>query len=283
MRRAVLLAAGVASALGIATAATAGVQALITGAQIKDGTIESRDIENGTIRRADIGQATLSSLRGPRGRVGMQGPRGAIGPQGPAGATGPAGPQGLQGATGAAGAAGAQGPQGAKGDPGAGVHVTGSVPTAADLPAGAAAGDAYIVTATGHLHVWDGDAWIDTGLVQGPEGPEGATGPAGPQGPQGPAGPTGPAGADGALAGYEIVTGAPVAIAGTDFVVSASANCPVGKVATGGGVSISDPAGGVVMVESRPVALGAGWFVSVANFSEDPNSATPYAVCANAA
>ena len=198
MRRTALLVAGAASALVIATAGTAGVQALITGAQIKDGTIESRDIENGTIRRADIGRATLSSLRGPRGRVGAQGPRGAIGPQGAAGATGPAGPQGLQGATGAPGAAGA-------------------------------------------------------------------------------------AGADGALAGYEIVTGAPVAIAGTDFVVSASATCPVGKVATGGGVSIADPAGGVVMVESRPVALGAGWFVSVANFSEDPNSATPYAVCADAA
>jgi hypothetical protein len=261
MKRTTLLLAGVASALVIAAGGTAGVQALITGAQIKDGTIESRDIENGTIRRADLGAAAISSLRGARGRIGPQGPRGAIGPPGSAGSQGPAGPQGAQGATGATGptgATGAQGPVGAKGDPGSGVHVTGSVATAADLPADASEGDAYIVTATGHLHVWDGGAWIDTGLVQGPPG------------------------ADGALAGYEIVTGAAVAIAGDDFEVSATAGCPAAKVAVGGGVSLGNPGGGVVMVESRPVALGAGWFVTVANFSSDPNSATPYAVCAEA-
>jgi hypothetical protein len=283
MKRAAFLVAAVVGGLAAVTAGTAGVQALITGAQIKDGTIQSRDIANGTIVRADIRAAVLSSLRGARGPAGAQGPRGETGPQGPAGPQGAAGPQGPQGTPGASGATGAVGPQGAKGDPGSGVHVTGSVPTAAELPDDASEGDAYIVTATGHLHVWDGDDWIDTGLVRGPEGPAGATGPAGPQGPQGPAGPTGPAGADGALAGYQIVTGPPVAIAGTDFVVSASANCPAGKVATGGGVSIADPEGFVLMVESRPIGLGTGWFVSVANLSEDANSATPYAVCANAA
>jgi hypothetical protein len=94
-------------------------------------------------------------------------------------------------------------------------------------------------------------------------------------------GPAGADGTDGALAGYEIVTGSAVAIAGADFDVVVAAACPSGKVALGGGVSLGNRAGGVVLVESRPTALGAGWTVTVANFSSDPNSATPYAVCAN--
>ncbi|HUQ21697.1 MAG TPA: hypothetical protein VM049_01650 [Gaiellaceae bacterium] len=283
MRRTVLLLAGAASGLAVATAATAGVQALITGAQIKDGTIESRDIENGTIGRGDIRSSVLASLQGERGSTGPEGPRGPVGPQGAAGPQGTTGGQGPQGAT---GATGAPGPQGVKGDPGAGLHVTGSVATAGDLPAGAAAGDAYIVTSTGHLHVWDGAAYVDTGLVRGPAGPQGAagaTGATGPAGPQGPAGPAGAAGANGGLAGYAIVTGSTVAISGDDFDVAVTANCAAGKVAVGGGVSIGDPGGGVVMVDSRPTTLGAGWTTTVANFSSDPNSATPYAVCANSA
>lgn len=277
MRRTVLLVAGAVSALAVTAAGTAGVQALITGAQIKDGTIESRDIKNGTIARADIRAATLASLRGVRGRVGAQGPAGAVGPQGAAGPQGTAGPQGPQGPQ------GATGPQGAKGDPGAGVHVTGSVATAADLPATANEGDAYIVTSTGHLHVWDGAAFVDTGLVQGPVGPQGATGATGPTGPQGPLGPVGPAGADGGLVGYEIVTAASVPIAGSDFDVSGSAACPAGKVAVGGGLTLGDPAGGVLVAESHPTAGGASWALTVVNFSDQANSMTPYAICANAA
>jgi hypothetical protein len=277
MRRTVLLVAGAVSALAVTAAGTAAVQALITGAQIKDGTIESRDIKNGTIARADIRAATLASLRGLRGPVGAQGPAGAVGPQGAAGPPGAAGPQGPQGAT------GAQGVQGAKGDPGAGVHVTGSVATEADLPATANEGDAYIVTSTGDLHVWDGTAFVNTGLVQGPEGPQGPAGATGPQGPPGPAGPTGPAGADGGLVGYEIVTAASVAIAGSDFDVSGSAPCPAGKVAIGGGLTLGDPTGGVVVAESHPTAGGAGWALTVLNLSVEANNMTPYAICANEA
>jgi len=279
MRRAALLVAGVVCGLAVVTAGTAGVKALITGAQIQDGTIKSRDIGNGTIRRVDIAPATVASLRGQRGPAGPRGLQGIQGPQGSPGATGaqgPAGPTGPQGATGSAGAAGP------KGDPGAGVHVTGSVATAADLPATGNEGDAYIVTSTGDLHVWDGDEWINTGPVVGPAGPQGATGATGPEGPQGPAGPPGPPGADGGLAGYEIVPGSPVAVAGLQ-VGSATAGCPTGKLAIGGGVSVTNPAVAGLMVESRPLALGAGWSVSVFNDSEDPTSMTPYAVCANAA
>lgn len=88
MRRMALIAGGLV-ALVVVTAATAGVQALITGAQIKDGTISTRDLRNGTIVRADIARSTLSSLRGERG---ARGPNGPTGPQGPAGPPGPATP-----------------------------------------------------------------------------------------------------------------------------------------------------------------------------------------------
>jgi hypothetical protein len=84
------------------------------------------------------------------------------------------------------------------------------------------------------------------------------------------------------VSGYQIVTGTPVAIAGTDFNVALSVDCPAGKVATGGGVSVASPSLGVVMVDSRPTALGAGWATTVANFGDQANSATPYAVCATA-
>jgi hypothetical protein len=274
MRRTALLIAGAVSALAVTAAGTAGVQALITGAQIKDGTIESRDIKNGAIVRADIRAATLASLRGPRGPVGAQGPAGAVGPQGAAGPQGVAGPQGHQGVT------GAQGVQGAKGDPGVGVHVTGSVATVADLPATANEGDAYIVTSTGDLHVWNGTAFVNTGLVRGPEGPQGATGAAGPNGPQGPAG---PAGADGGLVAYEVVTGTPLAVLAADFDVTAAAVCPAGKVVLGGGANIADPLEEVFVASSRPTVSGAtyGWSVTVLNYGGD-NTLTPYAICANA-
>ena len=282
MRKAALLVAGVVCGLAVVTAGTAGVKALITGAQIQDGTIKSRDIGNGAIRRVDIAPATVASLRGRRGPAGSRGAQGPPGPAGAQGAQGPAGAQGAAGRAGPQGPAGTTGATGPKGDPGAGVHVTGSVATAADLPPSGNEGDAYIVTSTGDLHVWDGDEWINTGPVVGPAGPQGATGATGPEGPPGPAGPTGPPGADGGLAGYQIVTGSPVAVAGLE-VGSATASCPTGKLAIGGGVSVTNPAVAGLMVESQPLALGAGWSVSVYNDSEDPTSITPYAVCANEA
>jgi hypothetical protein len=84
-------------ALAAVTAGSAGVQALITGSQIKDDTIESRDIKNGTVRRADISAATLAVLRGATGQQGPAGPSGPQGARGEAGPPGPAGPQGAPG------------------------------------------------------------------------------------------------------------------------------------------------------------------------------------------
>jgi hypothetical protein len=97
---AVLLAALV---LSIGLGGTAAAVSLVTGKQIKDGTVRGRDIGNGSLTGADVADKSLS----PADFSGsVQGP---AGPQGP---TGPQGPRGLQGLQGVAG------PQGVKGDPG---------------------------------------------------------------------------------------------------------------------------------------------------------------------
>ena len=289
MKKGLTLVAVLAVTLGITTAASGRVQALITGAQIKDGSVESQDIENRTIQPIDLSARAVASLKGDRGPRGFAGARGAAGAPGATGPAGPAGPTGARGPQGFTGSTGSQGPQGVKGDPGAGVNVKGSVATTGDLPAGAAAGDSYIVTATGHLHVWSGTAWVDTGLVQGPQGiqgPQGTQGPQGIQGPQGTPGTPGApgaAGADGGLAGYEIVNGALVPITGADFNVTRTVNCPGVKLAIGGGVTVGTPANPLVMMESKPTVGGTGWTVTMFNLVDANNSFTPHAICANPA
>ena len=140
--------------------------------------------------------------RGPQGIQGPVGQTGATGPQGDkgdkgdkgdTGATGPVGPQGPQGLTGPQGPVG---PKGDKGDAGDGIQLKGTVASVDKLPAaGNTPGDTYLVT--GHLYVWENNAWTDAGKLQGPDGDTGATGPIGPQGPQGIQGPTGPEGPQG--------------------------------------------------------------------------------------
>jgi hypothetical protein len=75
-----------AAALAVAAASGAGASSLITGAQIKDGTITARDLSLSL--RAQI---TAPGLRGPQG------------------VPGPMGPQGLQGVSGAPGLPGVPG------------------------------------------------------------------------------------------------------------------------------------------------------------------------------
>lgn len=93
-------------------------RALITGA----------DIKNGSITRADLSGRTVRSLKGKRGKAGPagrdgfagpQGPQGSTGPQGDRGPAGPIGPAGPKGTTGDTGRTGAQGIQGRTGDTGA--------------------------------------------------------------------------------------------------------------------------------------------------------------------
>jgi len=106
------------------------VLALTGSAFAANALITGADIKNGSVTRADLSSKTLKSLkgkRGPAGRdgfTGARGPQGDTGPQGPAGPAGPAGPQGPKGnvgdtgAKGDTGATGPVGPRGPQGDPG---------------------------------------------------------------------------------------------------------------------------------------------------------------------
>jgi hypothetical protein len=109
--------------------------------------------------------------------------------------------------------------------------------------------------------------------------PAGAGGQAGPAGPQGPVGPAGPA----AALGREVVEDEgsfPAgAIGQTTF---GSADCPNGKVATGGGVQLA-PDSGVVMASSFTDAIQT-WVVGLRRITAS-GVATPYSVwvvCVNA-
>jgi hypothetical protein len=174
------------------------------------------------------------------------------GPQGDPGTPGSPGIDGVDGAPGAAGAAGAAGRgvataevngsgelvvtytdatsanlgvvKGTDGADGTSVTFAGSVATVGDLPAGPhAVGTGYLVTADGHLYVWDGDSFNDVGNITGPQGPQGPPGAAGAPGSDGAPGSTGATGSTGQRGSRWLLgTGAPVpedypdAIAGLD-------------------------------------------------------------------
>lgn len=120
--------------------------------------------------------------------VGQDGATGETGPTGPTGNVGPEGPTGPQSTN---------------------AVMQGTVALIADLPTSPApsTNDAYYVSETATVYVWNGTAWVDVGPIQGPTGPPGPkgdvgdpgadstiAGPEGPTGPEGPAGPTGPTG-----------------------------------------------------------------------------------------
>jgi hypothetical protein len=108
-------------ALSIALGGTASAAVLITGKQVKDGSVSARDITNRSLTGLDVKDQSLTpldfngSLEGPRGAAGPAGPGGPAGSAGPAG---PQGPKGEQGPTGPSGPAGPAGPAGARGPSG---------------------------------------------------------------------------------------------------------------------------------------------------------------------
>src|SRR4051812_21134131 len=85
------------AAVGIlvfALGGTAAASRLITGAQIKNGTITGRDIKARSISASDLRRDAANALRG---RDGIRGETGATGPRGETGATGPKGDTGANG------------------------------------------------------------------------------------------------------------------------------------------------------------------------------------------
>ena len=101
MRKVIIITASMIALLAaLGGTAGAAISGLITGAQIK----------NGTIGLVDLSTSAKQSLKGQRGLTGPTGPQGAQGGQGVKGDTGPAGATGSQGP---------QGTPGSKGEPGA--------------------------------------------------------------------------------------------------------------------------------------------------------------------
>jgi collagen triple helix repeat protein len=177
----VALAAVVVVLAGTATAGPA-VKKMITGLDIKDG----------SLGLVDLSGKARSGLKGAQGHAGHDGAAG------PAGAKGADGAQGLTGPTGPAGAAGAKG---AKGDNGArGLTWRGLWnPATIYLPDEAVSrdGSAYVAL-TGSAAVDPSSNPATWSLLAAKGDANGIVGPTGPQGPQGPAGSAGATGAQGA-------------------------------------------------------------------------------------
>ncbi len=123
---AVALAALVVATVGSAPAA----RQLLTGADVKDGSLTGADIRPGSLTVRNLSPAALDALLGSTGpgstpiaasnlrsenARGSRGPRGPRGPRGTAGMTGVTGAAGARGAPGPTGAAGAAGARGAPG------------------------------------------------------------------------------------------------------------------------------------------------------------------------
>src|SRR5215216_4894037 len=82
-------------ALVIAMSGSAVAASLITSKQIKDGTIQVKDISK--TARAKLAAKTVAGLPGPQGPAGTAGQAGAQGPNGDAGTPGEKGAQGVPG------------------------------------------------------------------------------------------------------------------------------------------------------------------------------------------
>jgi len=96
-------------ALFAALGGSAYAAVIVTGKNIKDGTVTGRDVKNRSLGTSELSPTALSSLAGGRGPAGPQGPqgdRGERGPAGPTGDTGSPGPQGPQGPAGPRGPSG---------------------------------------------------------------------------------------------------------------------------------------------------------------------------------
>ncbi len=113
------------------TATAAGI--LITGKQVKDGSLTGRDVKNSTVFGRDIANRSLTGLDVKDQSLTPADFSGSV--QGPAGPPGPQGPQGLQGLQGGQGVPGVPGPKGDPGAPGA-TNVVVRTASAGTVPSG---------------------------------------------------------------------------------------------------------------------------------------------------
>lgn len=91
------IAATLALVLSCTGTAVAGVD-LITGAEVKDGSLTGADVRNASLSGLDIKDGSVSSKAfSLEARSNLRGLQGSAGPQGATGATGAAGPQGAAG------------------------------------------------------------------------------------------------------------------------------------------------------------------------------------------
>jgi hypothetical protein len=97
--RASTLVAGLVLFTAIAGSATA-ASSLISGKDIKKGTITAKQIANRTITPSKLSPVTITTLQGRRGEAGAPGEPGAAGPTGATGSTGATGPTGSTGPAG---------------------------------------------------------------------------------------------------------------------------------------------------------------------------------------
>jgi hypothetical protein len=113
---------------------------------------------------------------------------------------------------------------------------------------------------------------------QGPQGPQGDKGPQGPKGDRGPAGPEGPPG----MSGYQIVSQS--SGGGSPDHQSATATCPAGKKAVGGGAYLAASAATyfpVAIDMSQPAGGGTGWMAGAREITATTGtwSVYAYAIC----
>ncbi|MFF4775244.1 hypothetical protein ACFY05_20540 [Microtetraspora fusca] len=207
----------------------------------------------GAVGVGGTGATGAQGPQGPQGPRGLQGERGPAGPQGVKGEPGQNGQNGKDGAPGAKGDTGATGPQGPKGQDGKdGTNGKDGAPGAKGEK-----GDRGLQGPKG-----------DTGPA-GPQGPKGDTGPAGPQGPKGE---KGDPGTGGGSVKPTVVTGS-FEFGGQGG--SKTVPCPTGKVATGGGFTITSGSASGQIYESAPSgSTPSGWDVSGKNAK-----GTAYAIC----
>lgn len=90
-----LLVAVLALVIAVSSSATAAL--VITGKQIKNNSVTTKDIKDGNLKTADLSAAAKAELKGNAGPAGPAGEKGATGATGPAGPTGATGPSGIGG------------------------------------------------------------------------------------------------------------------------------------------------------------------------------------------